>query len=253
MSDDYEHSEWKKRRLAPIAVLVVGFLVLFSVTFLVVRSKSLVESIPAFSPDNSLVKLSIPTGDKLYRFQLKQVFSEKDIGVFSELEVELLDQNYNHVYSVYKDLWQERHHDGEAYQIYKDLAINFELELPEAGTYYLRTISHNNIPFPVQGVYYKKTSGSLYYMYYMWLCLGLLVIMLLGQKIWGTPKQIVQALSKIRSVRKNKLFWGTAICFATFYIGCLVISIGHYGYAAAGDKVIVPTTLIDKENVIYIG
>lgn len=255
MSYDHEseHSEWLKRRIAPFAMLAVGFLLLFTITLLVAQSSSMVERFSSFSPDNSLIKLNVPTSKKIYYFHLTQHFPTKAEKLYSELEVELLSENYEHVYSVYKDLWQERHHDGEKYQIYKDINVNFELELPSAGVYYLRTISHNNNPNKVSGSYYVRTSGSLYYKYYIWILLGVIAILFLGRKSWGTPIEMFKVLPRIASVRKNKLFWLAAACLTTLYVGCLLIGIFHYGYAAAGDEVIIPNKIFDTENVNYLG
>lgn len=258
ISDDsrgfFEYSEFRMRRLAPIATMVHGFTILFFLSWLFSNSKSVVSECHFIMGSGQLGEIQIPAANKLYTFDLVQTFPGNTTPLYSELEIEILDENYDHVYSVYKDLWQELHPDDEGVsRVYYDTKIKFEIELPKAGKYYLRAISYNNNYTSINGNVYSKFLGGIYFGLYAIVFGAFSVIFIAGSKRWGDPFTQLGALSKIKDFRRNKLFLTLMVTFVFIYIVSFITAITHYGYAASGDETVLPTIYYLKDNVIYFG
>ncbi len=249
-----EYSEWLMRRLAPFAVLIYAATILFLLSWFITTNTSLITNGSANFRKGQVISFETPTGGAIYHFELKQDFSGSKSPLYSELEIEIIDANLDHVYTVYKDLWLESHPNGEGgIGVYKDFDITFDVELPEAGTYYLRGISHNNNETLVSGSIFKKTAGSMYFGFYS-LIFGILsLILIIGSQKWGSPILMIEILPKLRSWRENYLFLRAATLVIFLFIGTWIISITHYGYAAAGDEIVLPTYFYKTNSVIYLG
>jgi hypothetical protein len=247
-----DFSEYKMRRIAPFAALIYLITALFLVTWLVTKFKSNVGNFNKPKTETELPKINI-TQPGLYHFEAEQNFTNL-APQFSELEIEIIDQNYNHVYSVYKDLWQEKFpNENGALQTYRDLKVKFDLELNNPGLYYLRTVSHNQNNSYVYCSVSKKTGGSLYFGFYTILCLILCAILIVGSAGWGTPAMMMRSLKKSRSIKANRLFLNVAIISISIYALCLIFSITHYGYPSTGKDSNLPTHFLSKDKTIYLG
>jgi hypothetical protein len=247
------YSEFRMRRLAPFALTTHFFAILFAISWWISNSKTVVDRFAIGMESSHMNKISVPKDKSLYWFDLTQNFSST-VPLYSELEVEILDENYDHVYSVYKDLWQELHSDGDGgSQVYSDTRIQFEVELPKAGDYYVRIFSYNKNYGSVIGTVAKHNSGGLYFGFFAILFGALSLTFLLGAPHWGSPSMMFRALSKIKDIRKNRLFLIFMVSFCVIYVISLIIAITHYGYAAGGDKTMLPSFFHLKHNVIYLG
>lgn len=249
-----EYSEWLMRRLAPFAMLIYAATILFLLSWFITSNTSLVTNGSAYFHKGQVISFETPTGGAIYHFDLKQDFSGSKPPLYSELEIEIIDANLDHVYTVYKDLWLESHPNGEGgIGVYKDLNISFDVELPEAGIYYIRGISHNNNEALVSGNIFKKTAGSMYFGFYSLLFGILSLILIIGYQKWGSPILMIEILPKLRSWKENTGFLRTATLVIFLFIGTWIISITHYGYAAGGDEIVLPTYFYKTNTVIYLG
>ena len=250
---DSAFSVWKMRRLAPIAFLIYVFLILFTFGWLITKSSVSIDTAVSKKLDNGLIPINIPQGNKLYHFNIDQSFSNKT-PEYSELEIELLDKNYNHIYSVGKNLWQEQY-PGEngGLKLYHDRKIKFDLELKNKGIYYIRGISYNGNNGGLRVEVHKKTSGSLYFGFYTIIFIILTVVLIIGSGTWGTPTMMFASLKKIKNLSNNRLFSNLLISFTILFIGAVIISISHYGYASSGEDANLPTYFLSKDKEIYLG
>ncbi len=248
------YSEFRMRRLAPFAITTHFFAILFFISWIVSNSKSVVDRFAIGMETSHMTKIKVPEDKTLYWFDLTQNFSSGQVPLYSEFEVEILDENYDHVYSVYKDLWQERHadDDGRA-KVYSDTRIEFEVELPKAGEYYVRIFSYNNNYGSVMGTVAIHNSGGLYFGFFAILFGVFSVIFIFGAEAWGSPFTMFRALPKIKDIRKNRRFFIFLVTFCVIYSVSLMIAITHYGYAAGGDKTVLPSFFHLKHSVIYLG
>ena len=230
------------------------FTVLFGGFWLMTIGKTKVseDSIP--NTTSELLKVNLPDDDQIYNFSLRQIFPTGANPLYSELEIELLDENLNHVYSFYKVLWQEKYpNENGRYQIYNDLNIEFLIEVQKAGVYYLRPISHNDNTGGVSVNVRRKARGSLYFKFYTILFGILGLILYFGRDFYGAPSDIFKEIRSLKNVKQNKFFWYILLGFSSAFILCVVMSITHYGYASYGDQSILPTYFFSNNNVIYLG
>ena len=250
----FTFSTWRMRRIAPIAMLIYCSLILFGVFWLISSKTDKVCTTNISIDNNQLGKFQVRSAGGLYRFELSQIFSSKT-PLYSELEIEILDANYDHVYSIYKDLWQEKHSNGDGgRKTYSDKQLAFELELENAGTYFIRGVSHNNyITGKINCTVLHKTMGSLYFRTYTIAFAILAVLLIMGKSAWGNPVQMLSSISKAKSLKKNKLFWRVFLGLGILFVTCLIISLTHYGYASGGGKSILPTYFYGTDSVIYLG
>lgn len=249
-----EYSEWLMRRLAPFAILIYAATILFLLSWIITSNTSLVTNGSAYFHKGQVMSFEASSAGAIYHFDLKQDFSGSKPPLYSELEIEIIDANLDHVYTVYKDLWLESHPNGDGgIGVYKDLNISFDVELPEAGIYHIRGISHNNNEALISGNIFKKTAGSMYFGFYS-LIFGILsLILIIGSQKWGSPFMMYAALPKLRSWKENRAFLRTSSLIILLFIGTWIISITHYGYAAGGDEIVLPTYFYKTNAVIYLG
>lgn len=249
------YSKAWKANFSPYAVLVFCFTIVFGVYWLFARGKIQVQSGAIRFDQEPIEKIKISKADKIYTFHINQSFDSFDTPQYSELEIELLDENKNHVYSFYKDLWLETHSNGEGgFANYSDMEMDFELEIKKAGTYYLRAISHNGNNSTI--TYFIKSrslGGNLYIGIYASIFLILSIIIIFGHQQWGGPLELIAMFPPIHALKSNKLFIFTfALCLFIF-IACIVINVTHLGYGSFGDETLIPTRFYGTDNVIYIG
>ena len=155
----FEFSEWAMRRVAPIAMVIYAFTILFIVTWFIGKIDLRVGYFGISPSENQLGVIDIPEDNGIYTFELTQNFPRHSAPLYSELEIEVLNEDYDHAYSVYKDLWQEIHpNDRGTSSIYRDLKIYFELNIKKAGKYYLRGISYNNNDAQISGFVAQKNN-----------------------------------------------------------------------------------------------
>ncbi len=247
-----DFSEYKMRRLAPFAALIYVFTVLFFFAWIITKTQSKPIRFSQPKTETELPQINI-TKVGLYHFETQQSFSSKT-PQFSELEIEIIDENYNHIYTVYKDLWQEQHTDENGtLRTYKDLKVNFDLDIKQPGLYYMRSVSHNQNNSYVYCSVARKTSGSLYFGFYTIILLILCAILLIGSAAWGTPVMMIRSLKKSRPIKANRLFSNITILMIAVYALCLIISITHYGYPKTGKDSSLPTYFLSKDKTIYLG
>ena len=247
-----DFSEYKMRRIAPFAALIYLLTILFLFSWLITKRQNNVGNFSKPNTVTDLPKINI-TQAGLYHFEAYQNFSSKT-PQFSELELEIIDEDYNHVYSVYKDLWQEKYPTGNGGRLtYKDLKVKFDLELNKPGLYYLRTVSHNNNSSPITCKVKKKIAGSLYFGFYAIICLVLCAILIIGSAAWGTPAMMMRSLKKSRPIKSNKLFINVARITMSIYALCLIFRIIYYGYQSTGQDSSLPTQFLSKDKTIYLG
>ncbi len=249
-------TEWRMRRIAPFAMLVHAFAILFLISwFITSRSHEVATVAVNYSEVGmGMAKIEIPESNVLYRFEINQDLPGGKAPLYSELEIEILDENWDHVYSVYKNLWQEWHPNGEGRRsIYRDSKMEFEIELPKAGAYYIRPISHNGNNSRVRTEVLQIFIGGIYLPYYGMFFGALSVLLLLGSQVWGTPSMMYGVLPKLRSWMDNSLFKLAAFFCIVLFIGSWVAAFAHYGYAAGGNETILPTYFYRTNTVIYLG
>jgi hypothetical protein len=246
-------TEWRMRRMASFAILIHAFAILFLVSWFFTIRSSEVATVAVDFNKAGMAKIDIPESNALYKFDVSQDFAGT-APLYSELEIEILDKNWDHVYSVYHDLWQESHPNGErGNSIYSDLEMNFEIVLPEAGEYYIRPISHNGNLGQVRAKVFKTFIGGIYMPYYAIFFGVLSLLLLLGSQKWGSPSMMYNMLPKLRSWKDNSLFKIAALFCIILFIGSWAAAIFHYGYAAGGDETILPTYFYRTNTVIYLG
>lgn len=257
-SDDsfsfFEFSEWRMRRMAPFALLIHAFSILFLVSWFITGRSYEVSTVSTDFGERAMAKIDIPSANAVYQFEVFQAFPVAEAPLYSELEIEILDKNWDHVYSVYKSLWQEKHPNGEGGRsIYSDLKMEFEIELPEAGAYYIRPISHNGNNNLVKTKVKKTFIGGIYFPYYGIFFGVLSILLIVGSQKWGTPSMMYGVLPKLRSWKDNRFFKLGAVFCILLFIGSWAAAIAHYGYAAGGEEIILPTYFYQTNTVIYLG
>lgn len=255
----FEYSEWLMRRIAPFALLIHVATILFLISWFIVAQTSSVSSTltsknSVYFHKGEMIEFEAPKGGAIYNIAVQQDFPFDKAPLYSEFEVEIVDANYDHVYTVYKDFWQESHPNGDGgTNIYHDSALSFDLELEKAGTYYIRGISHNNNEGLVSAKVSKKVSGTLYFRFYSYLFGILSLLLLIGFMKWGSPSMMYHALPKLRSWKENTGFLRAATLVILLFFGTWFISLTHYGYASSGDEIILPTYFYKTNTVIYLG
>jgi len=223
--------------------------VLFTVSTIVSRNKDLIEKTRLDVINNTPVSIQIPKANTIYVFEVNQKFSSK-VPLYSELEVELLDENYNHVYSAYEDLWKERHNNGNGgNSIYADTKVELEIELQHAGLYHIRVQSHNDNKGKVDLTLYSKR-GSLYFFAFMiFFGMPFLILFFYLKDEFG----IRAILSALKQTKITKTFIIAVIIVIFVFISCVVISYTHHGYPHSGDEIRLPSQFFSTNDVIYLG
>jgi len=233
--------------IAPYVVLLLAATLLFLFSTLISTNTTFIErnSLDFETP----TQIQIPNENTIYVFNLEQEFTSS-VPSYSELEIELLDENFNHVYSVYKDLWKESHtNDDGGKSIYSDKILEFELDLKHSGLYYIRPTSHNNHNTGLTLNLYKKR-GSLYYLFFTLLFGAILSIILISIDWALNMHSLLLALRRTKITQTFIL----AINIVIFvFISCVVISYTHYGYPHSGDEIRLPTQFFSTNDVIYLG
>ncbi len=245
-------SEYRMRFMAPYAILIYVFTILFCASWLITKGNSFISKTDINLLNNELKIIDIPLKNKIYKFianqNIQTGLNARKSNVFSELKIEFLDENYNHVYSVYKDLWVE-HHSG---QEYRDTKLEFDIEFQNAGTYFVRIINHNNNNGPIT-LERCKTHGSLYFFKYFIFFVILNVILFFGNSYWGTTSMLFHSLKKIKNIKHNSNFLIISSIAIIVFFGCVVISYTHYGYPSTGDEIRLPSYFFNAKDVIYLG
>jgi len=253
-------SEYRMRFIAPYAMLIYVFTILFCAGWLITKGNSFLNKIQINSAQTELQSFNIPENNTVYKFIANQdikagnnkkrsgLFSQIYAPIYSELEIEFLDKDYNHVYSVYKNLWVE-YYERKAY---KDTQIDFDIEFQKAGTYFVRIINHNNNTGPVTIETYK-THASLYFFKYFIFFVILNVILFFGNSYWGTTSMLFQSIKKIKAIKNNTKFLLISSLVILAFVGCVIISFTHYGYPSTGDEIRLPTYFFDSKDVLYLG
>jgi hypothetical protein len=235
--------------------MIFLFTILFGGYYLVCNMTSHVTSTSLDLKSRAEGRIYIDKANKIYQFNAVQSFIGPETPQYSELEIELLDENYKHVYSVFKNIWMERHPNGEGgSSTYSDLKMNFEIELDRKGNYFLRAISHNGNLSPVNvSVEKRSLGGGLYIGFYAILFLSLSVLIFFGKDYWGNPRELLEAFPDFSELKKNKLFLIVFSAVSLLFVSCIVFGITHYGYASGGDETILPTKFIGTNELIYLG
>jgi len=246
------YSEYRMRRITPFAFLIYAFAFLFVLSWKITTSKTFINSSYVNLTTSDLGDIELSEGNTIYYFKASQQFTLKT-PLYSELEIEILDENFDHVYSVYKVLWQEQYrNDNSRLQTYSDLDVEFEIEIKKAGKYHFRAISYDNNTGPVTLRYYSK-SGSIYFGFYAILFLVLSVMLIAMSDSIGSPFTMFASLGKIKDIKQNITFIKFAAVVILIYVSCVIISYTHYGYPSSGDEITLPTYFYGKGETIYLG
>ncbi len=250
-----EFSQKRMKAFSPYAVMIFLFTILFGSYALLSSMSSHVDGKWLDLRDKAHGEITIPQSNKIYQFDIVQSFISGVEPQYSELEIEILDKNHKHMYSVYKDLWMERHPNGQGgTSVYSDLKMNFELEFEKEGNYIVRPISHNGNSSPVYvSVEKRKLGGGLYTGFYAIVFLVLSIVLFFGKDYWGNPRQLFEVFPSISELKANKTFLFVFSVVSAVFVGCIVINITHYGYASCGENSILPTTFLSTNNLIYLG
>jgi hypothetical protein len=235
--------------IAPYTLLLLSASILFFLTMMSRSEKTFIEKMNLDIIGNKPTPINIPNANTLYIFEGEQAFSSK-VPSYSELEIELLDENFNHVYTVYESLWQEKHDNGDGgMSIYSDKIIEFEISLQHAGTYHIRANSYNGNKTKLSLKLYKKR-GSMYFLTFLIIFGTLLITLLISfDQITG----IQSLFSALHKTKITKTFIIAVIIVIFVFISCVVISNTHYGYPHSGDEIRLPTQFFSTNNVIYLG
>lgn len=252
---NFEFSAKKMKLISPYAVMIFLFTILFGSYALLNFMADHVFTTNIIIDQKPIGKITIPKDNKIYVFDVAQTFTFASTPQYSELELEILDKNHKHVYSVYKDLWMERHPNGDGgTSVYSDLKMNFELEFEKKGTYFIRPISHNGNLSPINvSIETRTLGGGLYFGFYAITFLVLSLILFFGKDYWGSPRDLLEACPSINELRYNKRFLIVFSTVSLVFLSCIVISLTHYGYPSCGDKTILPTKFLSTNNLIYLG
>lgn len=244
---------WRVRRWGPFVLAIHVFTVLCFLGWLFFSGTHLVDTTNCNVASGDLGIVEVPDGGEVYNFEVSQVFPATEAPLYSELEIEILDSKMDHMYSVYKDLWQERHSNGEGGRsIYSDLRMEFEIELPEKGTYFIRPIPYNDNLGYINVRVSKRRFGNIYFKYYA-ITFGILsFILLIGSGLWGDVTEMWSEMIKKKTYknRQSQLFAGALLAI---FIGIFIINISHYGYAKAGEETRLPTWFYSNGDVYYLG
>jgi len=252
--------EYRTRFMAPYAMLIYVFTFLFFLGWITTRGNSFMKKEIINADSKIFQDFNISSNNTILKFNANQnirkgtnykrpdIFSLTKTPIYSELEIEILDKDYNHVYSVYKNLWLEYH---EGYE-YKDTQMDFQISFEKAGQYFIRAINHNNNNGPITMNIYN-TKPSLYFFNYFIIFIILNVILFFGNSYWGTTTVLFKALKKIKSIKHNTKFLITASLVCLIFTSCVVISISHYGYASTGDEIRLPNKFFVTNGIIYLG
>ena len=248
------YSRWLTRRIGPFVVLLHILLVVFTLLWLITSVQKKIGSTFMSSSGAILGKIEIPKANKLYQFELTQDFNEQIVPLYSELEIELLNEDHSHVYSFYKDLWQEKYPDDEGRtSVYHDRKLNFIISFETPGVYYIKAKSLNNTKGDIRAVIKAQNSGSLYLKgYTIFFALITLGVIIMGS-YFGYPLEIYKELKYIKNLKHNYLFIIATLCSFVLVVSVIIISISHYGYANAGEQNTLPTIFLTTEQVIYLG
>jgi hypothetical protein len=252
-------SEFRMRFIAPYAMLIFVFTILFFFGWLITRRNSLISTTQINPTLVNANTIAIPDNNTVYKFIVNQdikrgpnlkkpQFSSSRQSIYSALEIEFLDQDYNHVYSVFKDLWVEEHYSKE----YSDTKIEFQIEFQNAGQYFVRTKNHNNNNGPITIETYIA-HGNLYFAKYLIFFIVLNVILFFGNSYWGTTTMLYNAFKKVKSIKHNSNFLIISSIVIIIFLGCIFISYTHYGYPHSGDEIRLPTYFFTTKDVHYLG
>ncbi|MCJ8289785.1 MAG: hypothetical protein HRT58_04495 [Crocinitomicaceae bacterium] len=252
---NFEFTTERMKFVSPYAVMIFLFTILFGVYALICNMTSHVSDTSLDLKERAVSEIQIPDANKIYQFDIVQSFFGGILPQYSELEIELLDEDHKHVYSVYKNLWMEQHPNGNGgYSVYNDLKMNFNLEFKKKGTYFVRAIAHNGNLGPVKVSIEKRTlGGGLYIWFYAIVFLVLSAVVYFGKNYWGNPSKLLEAFPSFAELKSNKKFLIVFSIVTALFVTCVVFGITHYGYASCGDGTILPTKFIGTDNLIYLG
>jgi len=249
---DSQYSEYKTRTIAPYAFLIYCSTILFGFMLYWTSVTTFIQKSDVRIYDTKLKSIILPNDNTIYKFNIDQQFRDMT-PLYSELEIELLDENYNHVFSFYKDLWKEKYSNDEGRMvIYSDTKLVFELDIKSAGIYYLRANSHNNNKGKLIVKVYEKKANMYFYTFFIFFSI-LSVLLIFSAKSIGNPLQMFLSLTKLKNIKNNKKFILVLIIVIFVFVSCIFISLTHYGYPYSGDKIRLPTYFFNTNDVIYLG
>jgi hypothetical protein len=235
--------------IAPYTVLLLVASILFFLSMMFSFEKTFIKKINLDILRTKPTAINIPVENTIYVFEVEQAFSSQ-VPSYSELEIELLDNNFNHIYTVYKSLWQEKHENDDGnMSVYSDKILEFEIDLQKKARYHIRAISYNGNKTKISLKLYKK-KGSLYFPIFLFIFMILLIILLISfDRIPG----IDTLLPALRKTKITKTFIIAVIIVIFVFISCVVISYTHYGYPHSGDEIKLPTYFFNTKDVHYLG
>jgi hypothetical protein len=237
------------KQILPYYILSIFGAIIFSFGTLFTYNKQKIETKNLDILESRPISIDIPKANTIYIFEVTQLFTD-ETPTYSELEIEILDKNYNHIYTAYEDLWQESHDNGNGgWSIYSDRTIEFELELQYSGSYYIKTTNYNDNKTLVWVDLYTK-KGSLYFMSMM------LTFIILVAFLFTYIHQIsgfYPIINTLRETKITKTFILAVIIVNFVFISCVVISYTHYGYPHSGDEIRLPTYFFTTKDVHYLG
>jgi len=235
--------------LAPYFVLLLCGTFIFFLGMRFTSERIFIKKTKLDVTNSQPIPIEISKENTIYVFEVRQGLSSQ-VPSYSELEVELLDEHFNHVYTFYKVLWQERLDNGNGgTSIYSENALEIEIDLKYAGTYHIRTTSYNNNNSKAWLHLYTK-NGSLYFKAFTYVFGSLFLLCFFVIMELDGLSSIFKAL---RQTKITKTFIIAVIIVIFVFISCVVISYTHYGYPHSGDEIRLPSQFFSTNDVIYLG
>ena len=243
-------TEWRIRRYTPLITLSAVFVAITLFVYLFSSLSHSKNTTASTGRSNSIIPIEIKKSG-LNSIEINQSLSCK-LPCYSELEVELLDSNYAHMFSFYKDLWAELHpNDNGGMQVYRDNQMFVIVNVPSAGKYNLRV--NSNITTSVNVIVKKRRMGKL-------IILPLLILFaVIGGALsiyyfnYRTFIEFIDYHKKIRSVKRNKLFKRYLIVGTSLIILVITLNILGYGYVGFGDFFHKQSWFLPAYKVEFLG
>lgn len=245
-----------QRQIAPFVLLVHVFTLIFLTTW-IYFSFSTTSSTQEFHlgfGKQRIAKLEVNKGNQLYDFQLRQTLSGQFLPEYSELEIEILRSDLDHVYSFYKDLWREAHSNGEGgTSVYSDNLMKFKLVFDQPGTYYLRPNSYNENNGDIVGSMTQKSRGNVYINRFFYTFAIGSFLLFIFRDFFGSPKAALNEVRNFKRLRKNKA-WLVMLTICTLSWGYVIyINLTFTGFAKGGEETVLPSRFYPTEKTKYLG
>jgi hypothetical protein len=228
--------------------------IIFILLYILSFSDTKIDSGTYRISQNKLGEIHIPDANYLYTIDFKQSLGIK-APLYSELEVEILNPDYSHYYSVYKDLWQEKHpNDDGVRTTYRDDIITLQILFPKAGTYYFRAFSHNHYTMGVITSVVKKRRFGQLLTPLLALTFGIIsaLLILVGSAIGYPPEMYISVRDKVALINV-KLYYIYLLSLLSLVLIVIISNYYYIGYPTGGEHPTAPAKILQYKKIFYIG